>query len=152
MNHMSQVNLMPPKNQKNMLKLFLEQSSFLYFERLPSYHKRQTCCDFLRRSAGDDFISSCISGVAIMSMFGQHTTVQPISKKKYVWNKWLGIVQQFREQHEKILELQPSGSARKDIEHDWPLYEDMLWMKPFIDHLPQASNVEDSSQDPDQTG
>ncbi|KAJ8672345.1 hypothetical protein QAD02_003604 [Eretmocerus hayati] len=55
-------------------------------------------------------------------------------------------------EHNKVLELQPSGFARDDIEHDWLLYKDMLWIKLFIEHLSQASNGEDSPQGSDQTG
>ncbi|KAJ8667899.1 hypothetical protein QAD02_009562 [Eretmocerus hayati] len=60
-----------------------------------------------------------------------------------LWSKWMGIVKKYKEEHKKVKAYEPSGSGTDvKITSNWPFYKDMVWLEPFVDHLPQMSNVD----------
>lgn len=53
--------------------------------------------------------------------------------------RWLYLVKKFKEEHAKVTNYCPSGSERKE-NVKWELYNEMLWLQPYLDHMPQMSS------------
>ncbi|XP_016836680.1 uncharacterized protein LOC107980514 [Nasonia vitripennis] len=75
----------------------------------------------------------------ILEIFGEKLSVEAIIKI------WQNLVIKFKEQHNLIKQYCPSGSGKENTEKvKWQFYDSMIWILPFIGHLPQLASDADT--------
>lgn len=58
---------------------------------------------------------------------------------------WQNLLSKFKQQHNLMKQYCPSGSGSESTPKEkWQFYDSMLWILPFIGHLPQLSSDADT--------
>ncbi|KAJ8675570.1 hypothetical protein QAD02_011356 [Eretmocerus hayati] len=66
--------------------------------------------------------------------------------EKLLWSRWMSLVRKYKDECKKVqVYIQSGSSSQPEITSEWPLYKDMCWYEPFVEHLPQLSNTETAS-------
>ncbi|KAJ8671644.1 hypothetical protein QAD02_002903 [Eretmocerus hayati] len=145
----------------------IQQHCFLYDKSLEEYHKqwrdeRPAVLESIAQEISEEFkikldgeqkrrllYKSLLSNrnllnqKSVQSMFMKDALLY-FHIEKNLEARWKVLIKKFEDENRFVEGHRQSGSSAAKRKSPWALYTDMLWLLPFVDHLPQISNDVDS--------